>query len=98
MRSVIVAQEQAVRDQQSAQMTNLYQQLQGMGLTPEQQRDYVHQYESAYELQLQQIEQQAEMVEQGYRHINRVCANTHLCCSLTSRLIPKIEYSLPDDC
>jgi hypothetical protein len=75
MRSVIATQEQAVREQQSAQMTILHQQLQGMGLTPEQQRDYVQQYQSAYELQLRQIEQQSEMVEQGYRHISRVCAN-----------------------
>jgi hypothetical protein len=77
LRSIMAAQEEAVREQQSAQMTNLHQQLQGMGLTPEQERDYVQQYESAYELQLQQIQQQSEMVEQGDRRINRVCLNIY---------------------
>lgn len=73
MRSAMAAQEQAIRDQQSLQMANLNQVLQGMGLTPEQQRDYVKQYEQAYEMQLQQFQQQSELLEHGQRRINRVC-------------------------
>lgn len=71
----MAAQEQAVREQQSAQMANLHQQLQGLGLTIEQERDYIQQYETVYELQLQQIQQQTEILEQGNRHITRVCVN-----------------------
>ncbi|TPX18557.1 uncharacterized protein E0L32_002414 [Thyridium curvatum] len=71
MRSAMAAQEQAIRDQQSLQMANLNQVLQGMGLTPEQQRDYVKQYEQAYEMQLQQFQQQSELLEHGQRRINR---------------------------
>ncbi|EWZ81967.1 hypothetical protein FOWG_14381 [Fusarium oxysporum f. sp. lycopersici MN25] len=48
MRSVMAEQEQAIRDQQALQMSNLGSVLQGMGLTPEQQRSYIKQYESAY--------------------------------------------------
>ncbi|CAK7224210.1 hypothetical protein SEUCBS140593_005495 [Sporothrix eucalyptigena] len=71
MRSAKATQEQAIRDQQAAQMANLNQVLQGMGLTPEQQQDYIRQYESAYELQLQQFQQQSELLEQSHRRINR---------------------------
>lgn len=72
MRSVVAEQEQAIRDQQALQMSNLGSVLQGIGLTPKQQRSYIEQYESAYELQLQQFQQQSELLEHGQRRINRV--------------------------
>ncbi|KAF5632677.1 hypothetical protein F52700_6213 [Fusarium sp. NRRL 52700] len=71
MHSALAEQEQAIRDQQALQMSNLGSVLQGMGLTPEQQRSYIEQYESAYELQLQQFQQQSELMEHGQRRINR---------------------------
>lgn len=73
MKSAMAAQEKAVRDQQAAQMASLGTALQGMGLTPEQQRDYIQQYEIAYAMQQQQFQQQAELLEHGQRRINRVC-------------------------
>ncbi|KAF5536398.1 hypothetical protein FMEXI_10344 [Fusarium mexicanum] len=71
MRSAMAEQEQAIRDQQALQMSNLGSVLQGMGLTPEQKRSYIEQYESAYELQLQQLQQQSELLEHRQRRINR---------------------------
>ncbi|KAL1889510.1 hypothetical protein Sste5346_008888 [Sporothrix stenoceras] len=71
MRTAMAAQEQVVRDQQAAQMANLDQVLQGMDLTLEQRQEYIRQYESAYELQLQQFQQQSYLLEQGHRRINR---------------------------
>ncbi|CAK7267597.1 hypothetical protein SEPCBS119000_002631 [Sporothrix epigloea] len=71
MQSVVAVQEQAVRDQQAAQMAQLDQVLEGMDLTPAQRQDYIQQYESAYEQQLQQLQQQTDLLEQGQRRINR---------------------------
>ncbi|CAK7222647.1 hypothetical protein SBRCBS47491_004930 [Sporothrix bragantina] len=71
IRSAMADQEQAVRSQQAAQMAQLDQVLQGMNLTPEQRTEYIQQYESAYELQLQQFQQQSDLLEQGQRRINR---------------------------
>lgn len=68
----MAAQEQAVRDQQAAQMANLDQVLQGMNLSPAQRHDYIQQYQNAYELQLQQFQQQSQLLERGQRRINRV--------------------------
>ena len=72
MRVAMADQAEVVRDMQSAQMANLYAALQGMGLTPQQQRDYIQQYETANALQLQQLEEQSKLLEQGQRRIHRV--------------------------
>ncbi|RBQ80364.1 hypothetical protein FVER14953_12583 [Fusarium verticillioides] len=71
MRSAMADQEQLIRDQQSAQMANLISMLQGMDLTAEEQQAYIQQYESAYEIQLQQLQDQSELLENGQRRINR---------------------------
>ncbi|CAK7263296.1 hypothetical protein SEPCBS57363_000495 [Sporothrix epigloea] len=71
MQSAMAVQEQAVREQQAAQMAQLDQVLEGMNLTPAQRRDYIQQYENAYTLQLQQLQQQTDLLEQGQRRINR---------------------------
>ncbi|KAF4943719.1 hypothetical protein FGADI_13218 [Fusarium gaditjirri] len=71
IRSAMANQEQLIRDQQSAQMANLISMLQGMNLTREEQQAYIQQYESAYELQLQQLQDQSELLENGQRRINR---------------------------
>ncbi|KAF5985796.1 hypothetical protein FCOIX_1911 [Fusarium coicis] len=71
MRSTMANQEQLIRDQQSAQMANLISMLQGMDLTAEEQQAYIQQYESAYEIQLQQLQDQSELLENGQRRINR---------------------------
>lgn len=72
MQTAMATQEQAVRDQQTAQLANLGQVLQGMDLTPEQRQEYIQQYQSAYDLQLQQFQQQSDLLEQSQRRINRV--------------------------
>lgn len=103
MKSAMAAQEQAVRDQQSAQMAQMGTALQGMGLTPEQQRDYVRQYETAYAQQLQQFQQQSEMLEHGQRKINKV-SDSHIMSPLsgatTEALLTTVtpEYPLSDGC
>ncbi|CAK7209645.1 hypothetical protein SCUCBS95973_000510 [Sporothrix curviconia] len=71
IRAAMATQEQAVRDQQTAQMAQLDQVLQGMDFSPAQQQDYIQQYESAYEMQLQQFRQQSDLLEQGQRRINK---------------------------
>jgi len=58
-------QEQAIREQQSAMMATIQQQLQAMSLPPEQQQEYLKQYQDLYGLQLQQIQQQSDLVERG---------------------------------
>lgn len=73
MRSAMANQEQLIRDQQSSQMENLISVLQGMDLTAEEKQAYIQQYESAYELQLQQFQHQSELLENGQRRISRVC-------------------------
>lgn len=84
MQSAMAVQEQAVREQQAAQMAQLDQVLEGMDLTPAQRRDYIQQYENAYELQLQQLQQQTDLLEQGQRRINRVCTFIPINSSLLS--------------
>ncbi|QGI82561.1 hypothetical protein CEK25_009290 [Fusarium fujikuroi] len=71
MRSAMANQEQLMRDQQSSQMENLISVLQGMDLTAEEKQAYIQQYESAYELQLQQFQHQSELLENGQRRISR---------------------------
>ena len=58
-------QEQAIREQQSAMMATIQQQLQAMSLPPEQQQEYLKQNQDLYGLQLQQIQQQSDLVERG---------------------------------
>jgi hypothetical protein len=72
MQTALATQEKAVREQQTLGMARLHQQLQMMNLSLEQQRDYVQKYQDAYDLQLQQIQQQAEWVTQGQRRITQV--------------------------
>ncbi|KAF5700761.1 hypothetical protein FGLOB1_10553 [Fusarium globosum] len=71
MRSTMANQEQLIRDQQSSQMEYLISVLQGMDLTAEEKQAYIQQYESAYELQLQQFQHQSELSENGQRRISR---------------------------
>ncbi|KAB8070022.1 hypothetical protein BDV29DRAFT_181698 [Aspergillus leporis] len=71
MQTALATQEKAVREQQTLGMARLHQQLQMMNLSLEQQRDYVQKYQDAYDLQLQQIQQQAEWVTQGQRRITQ---------------------------
>lgn len=75
MQAQFEAQEQAIREQQSTMMASLRQQLQDMNLSPEQQHQYVKQYQDMYDLQLQQIQQQSDSVVKGklLRRIVRVC-------------------------
>ncbi|KIW23398.1 uncharacterized protein PV07_11599 [Cladophialophora immunda] len=63
--AAMASQEQAIREQQSAMMVAMQQQLQAMNLPPEQQQEYLKQYQDLYSLQLQQIQQQSDLVEKG---------------------------------
>ncbi|OAL30796.1 hypothetical protein AYO22_01416 [Fonsecaea multimorphosa] len=63
--AAMASQEQAIREQQSAMMATMQQQLQAMNLPPEQQQEYLKQYQDLYSLQLQQIQQQSDLVEKG---------------------------------
>ncbi|OAP63363.1 hypothetical protein AYL99_02590 [Fonsecaea erecta] len=63
--AAMASQEQAIREQQSAMMTTMRQQLQAMNLSPKQQQEYLKQYEDSYNLQLQQIQQQSDFIEKG---------------------------------
>lgn len=72
MLEAIAAQEKAVREQQQLQMAQLRTQLAQMGLSPQQQQEQIEQYEKAFQLQLDQLRQQAEWVEKGQRRIVQV--------------------------
>ena len=72
IKEALLSQEQAIRDLQSTQMENLHTSLQAMGLTPEQQHDYIQQIETANALQLGQFQSQSQMLENSHRRINRV--------------------------
>lgn len=68
----IAAQEKMVREQQQLQMAQLRTQLVQMGLSPQQQEEYIKQYEQAFQQQLDQLRVQAEWVEKGQRRIVQV--------------------------
>lgn len=75
MQARFESQEKAIREQQSTVMARLQQQLQAMNLSPEQQQQYTKQYQDMYDLQLQQIQQQSDLVAKGnlQRRIVKVC-------------------------
>lgn len=71
----MASQGQALQDQQSAMMATMQQQLQAMNLSPEQQQEYLKQYEDVYGLQKQQFQQQSDLMEKSgqlSRRITRV--------------------------
>ncbi|EXJ69489.1 uncharacterized protein A1O5_07525 [Cladophialophora psammophila CBS 110553] len=61
----MASQEQAIREQQSALIATMQQQLQAMNLQPEQQQEYLKQCQDLHSLQLQQIQHQSDWVEKG---------------------------------
>lgn len=78
MQAQFESQEKAIREQQSTVMAGLQQQLQAMNLSPEQQQQYTKQYQDMYDLQLQQIQQQSDLVAKGnlQRRIVKVCCGS----------------------
>lgn len=65
MQSSLHAQTKAIQEQQAATMENLGQQLKLMNLPPAQEQAYIKQYEDAFQLQEQQLSQQAKLVNNG---------------------------------
>lgn len=72
MHSSLQAQAQATREQQSAMMDGLRQQLKLMNLPCEQEQAYIKQYEDAFQLQDQQMSQQTELVNNGTGRMRRI--------------------------
>lgn len=62
MQSSLAAQNQAIKDQQNVTMDSIRQQLALMNLPPDQEAAYIKQYQDAFDLQDQQLAQQAQQI------------------------------------
>jgi len=66
------AQTQAIRDQQAAMIESLRQQLTLMNLPPEQEQAYMDHYMAAFELQEQQLSQQANLYNSETGQVRKI--------------------------
>jgi hypothetical protein len=72
MQSSLHAQTQAIQEQRSATMDSLRDQLTLMDLLPEQEQAIIKQYKDAFQLQEQQLSQQAALYSTGTGQVRTI--------------------------
>lgn len=96
MEMSLQTQNQAMLEQQSATMESLHQQLKMMKLSPEQEQAYMKQCTDAFELQEQQMSQQAQMMKNGTGPVRKIWVRLYsLLCKesmITDSLFQNVSY------